>query len=215
MPRQGDDGRTLGESREEPRHASEDLTNLARAALAGSSADLDRFISACWQYAYDAATWLKRQHQGAEDSAQDAAMAVLRLLRADPPELDPETVGAFVRVVVLRSARAAAQRRLREADAVTNVVNVRELADPAVAVETAEWAHALRAVVDALPPPLGRLIGLRHGEDLSTREIARQLRVSHMTVARLLREAEDMLRRRLRGLDGPGGRATPTDESRP
>lgn len=104
------------------RPTAEDLTRLARAALAGSIDDRDRFLEACSQYAYDAARRLKRQHHGAEDSAQDTAMAVLRLFRAYPAELQPDTVGAFVRVVVLRSARATAERRAHEAGAAAQMV---------------------------------------------------------------------------------------------
>lgn len=140
-----------------PPHASrhltsKDLTGLARAALMGSSDDHDRLLNACWQYAYDAAIRFGRKHHGAEDTAQNAAMAVCELLKGRAAALTPDTVGGFVRVHVLRSAHAAAQRRLREASAAGHADPTREEPDSALKVETAEWAHVVRDVVDALPP---------------------------------------------------------------
>jgi RNA polymerase sigma factor (sigma-70 family) len=186
-------------SRGSQHQTSSDLTNLARAALEGSTDDGGAFLKACWQYAYDAAIRFGRKHHGAEDSAQEALMAVDRLLKLEPPELDPESVGALVRTVVLRHVNEVARRRLLEAKAIQEAsAPRREAPDAPREVETEEWARPVRAAIETLPQPLRRLIELRHWDGLSTREIAREVGSSHTSIVRLLREAEDTLRAALR-----------------
>jgi len=180
---------------------SEILTQLARAAVKGSNDDRDRFVEACWHYAYDAARRAGRKHHGAEDSAQDAAMAVSNLLERNA--LKPETVGGLIGTLVLRNAYAAARQRLREATIEDQAVPAREAPDTAVAVETAEWAQRVIDAVDALPEPLRRLVALRHWDGRSLDEIARLLGTSRRTISRQLRDAEAALRHALRGLGGP------------
>jgi len=195
---------------------AQELTNLARAALVGSSDDRGRFLDACLQYAYAAAIRFGRKHHGAEDSAQEAAIAIERLLATQPPVLMPDTIGALISVVVLRSVRAAAWRRAREANAAAQTITARHQApDPALEVETAEWAGRVLNAVDKLPQLLHRIVHLRYWDDLSTREIARELGTSHMTIVRLLKEAEHTLRAELQELDGASderGDTTPADE---
>jgi len=181
--------------------APSDLTLLAQAALGGSSDDRDRFVEACWRYAYAAAIRFRRTHQGAEDSAQDAALAVSGLLDRKPPELKPESVSAFISVVVLRGAHAAAKRQLREASVAGHAAPAREAADSALEVATTEWARRVRDAVSRLPERLRRVVELEYWGDLSTREIARELGRSQSSVMRLLREAETALGDELRGLD--------------
>jgi RNA polymerase sigma factor (sigma-70 family) len=181
--------------------SAESLTQLARAALTGSTADHDAFLGACWQYAYAAAMRLRRKHQGAEDSAQDAAKAVWDLLKRNPPALKPETVGGLVGVVVLRRAHAAARLRLREASAGDQAATACEAPDTALEAETAEWTRRVRDAVVSLQQPLRRLVELEYWGDLSTREIARETGMSQSSIIRRLAEAEAALKSRLRGLD--------------
>jgi RNA polymerase sigma factor (sigma-70 family) len=198
--------------------APSDLTLLAQAALTGSSDARDRFLVACRQYAYAAAIRFGRKHNGAEDSAQDAVIAVHGLLKTTPPDLKPQTVGALVSVLVLRSARAVAARRARGASTSAQIATAREAPDPAVEVETAEWASAVRDVVEDLPQLLRRLIDLRYGEDLSTREIAQVVGASQRTIIRLLPEAEAAVKGKLRGLDrgdDEGGDTNPRARGHP
>jgi len=180
---------------------SQDLTGLARAALVGSSDDRDRFLNACRQYAFAAAIRFGRRHHGAEDSAQEAVVVVYRLLKLKPPELDPETVGALVHVVVLRHVNRAACSRRLDIKAVRELSAARrEAPDVAREIETEELGHQVRAAIETLPQRLRAVIHLRHGEDLSTREIAGEVGRSQRSIIRLLREAEIALKDKLRRL---------------
>jgi RNA polymerase sigma factor (sigma-70 family) len=178
---------------------SQDLTGLARAALGGSSDDRDRFLKACWQYAYAVAIWFGRKHQGAEDSAQNAALAVNGLF--DTKTIKAEAVGGLIRVLVLRHVYGAAQRRLREATVAGHQAPASEEPDSAIEVETAEWARRVLDAVDKLPQPLQRVIRLRYWDGMSTRGIALELGVPQTSIMRLLGEAEAALKSALRGLD--------------
>ena len=195
-----------GPSPRGPRHrdadGSDDLANLARAALVGSTDGRDGFRHACWQYAYAAAIRFGSKHHGAEDSAQDAAIVVDRLLDARPPAIKPETVAALISIVVLRSVRATAQRRIRETNVAEPTVTAHDTAGCHLEMETAERARSVLDAVDKLPQLLRRMVNLRYWDDLSSRAIARQLGTSHTSIVRLLRKAEDILRVELREFDG-------------
>lgn len=165
---------------------SEQLTLLARLALAGSTDN--RFLNACWERAYAAARRFGREHHGAEDSAQEAVIVVYRLLTLEPPQLDPHTVGALLRIVVRRHVNEVARRRIVEAAALRSLPTTRRGAhDPA---ETEEWASRIRATIETLPHQLRLLIKLRHWDDMSTRKIAHTIRTSETSVRRLLTQAE-------------------------
>jgi RNA polymerase sigma factor (sigma-70 family) len=178
-----------------------DLSLLARAALTGSNEDRDTFLKACWRYAYAAAKRLGRRHDGAEDGAQDAVLVVRALLEAKPPALAPDSIAGFVSVVVLRNVRLAARRRAREASAAGQTAPARRAPDPALGAETAEWARRVRAAVATLQQPLRRLVELRYWDELSTREIAREVARSQRSVIRLLKDAEILVKSRLRRHD--------------
>jgi RNA polymerase sigma factor (sigma-70 family) len=190
--------------------APSDLTLLAQAARAGSSDDLDSFVKACWQDAYGAAIRFECKHHGAEDSAQEAAIVVYRLLKLKPPKLDPESVGALVRTVVLRHVQQGRTRLLLEAKAMQLALPRREALAAAREVETEEWARRVHAAIATLAQPLRRLIELRHWDGMSTRAVAREVRMSETSIRRLLAEAEAAIEHELRRLAGTeGDAATP------
>jgi len=175
-----------------------DLPRLARGALKGAPSAQARFLEACRRHACQVAVRIGGTHFEAEDCAQDALVAVHGLLNALPPRLRPDTVGAFVAVVVRRALRAMVRRRTREALAVRRTSGRSEVPDTRRSVELEELTLLVRAAVARLEQPLRRVVALRYWDDLSCREIARAIGTSHTSVIRLLRTAETALRTEVR-----------------
>ncbi len=61
-----------------------------------------------------------------------------------------------------------------------------------------ELSNAILEAVEAMPPVLGKIFGLRHYGNLSIREIARQMSMSEGQASTLLLQADQLLYRRLR-----------------
>jgi len=180
-----------------------DLTLLAQAALAGSADDRNRFLDACRRYAYAVAIRFKCGHHGAEDSAQDAVIVVSRLLEMKPPKLAPDSIGALVRMVVLRSVHEAARRRLCETTRPAPAP--REAPAAASEAETAEWARRVKKAIARLPPQPRRLVELRYWDGMSCEQIAHEVGKARRSIARWLKQAEAELRSNLlRDLDERG-----------
>jgi RNA polymerase sigma-70 factor (ECF subfamily) len=159
---------------------------LVEAAARGGQADIERLIEAAWPDAYRLARSVLGDASAAQDVAQEACVALYRSI-AGLRSADAFRVW-FYRIVVREATDY--QRRRRRAESISGTVAETQ-ADPTDALDV--WR-----ALDRLPSSLRKVVVLHYFEDLSSREIARILRIPDGTVRFRLMVA----RRRLRPLLG-------------
>ncbi len=141
----------------------------------------------------------------AEDLVQEA---FIRFHRARHRIRDPDAAAAYLRSIVLNLCRDHNRRGLmsrrhlvaRPADPAPVAVDVQVLDR----VTASRDAQRVVAALQALPRRQRDCLVLRYHLDLSEREIARTLGISHNTVKTHVRRAMDTLRQRLGGGDDDG-----------
>jgi RNA polymerase sigma-70 factor (ECF subfamily) len=152
-----------------------------------------RHTALVWQTAYR----LLNDYEDADDCVQETFLTALRLARREPVVSWP----ALLARLATRRALDRLRQRIREAarhesrgpwPAVASAD-----AGPDEKAEAAELAHRLRRALAKLPAKQAEVVCLRSLNDLSYREIARQLDIKTADVGRILYRARARLREML------------------
>jgi len=163
---------------------------------------VSRHTALVWRTAYR----LLDDYHDADDCVQETFLAALAVARRQPVE---NWGGLLVRLST-RRALDRLRQRLRNAARCENPIAwsavVSAEAGPEQQAQAAELSDRLRTALAELPPQQAEVVCLRSLNELSYREIARELDVNTAAVGRLLYRA----RARLRQLLGP---AVPEEET--
>lgn len=155
--------------------------HLVDAARRGAADQIDRLIEAIWPDAYRLALAVVGDPAGAQDVAQDACISVYRTIGS---LRDAAAFRAWLYRIVVREASAHKRRRPKIADA----------CEGAIEPQDTEGTLDVWRALDTLPATLREVVVLRYFEDLSSREIARILRIPSATVRFRLMVARERLR---------------------
>jgi RNA polymerase sigma factor (sigma-70 family) len=128
-------------------------------------------------------------HEDAEDLLQEALMVMVRRW-GDIDDPDAFLLGVVRRLILNMLRRRRSRREVNVEEAVLAAV---PSADSAAA--QAECRHDVETLLAALPERGGRIVEMRYGEELSSREIADQLSYSVGSVRKLATRHLGRLRR--------------------
>jgi RNA polymerase sigma-70 factor (ECF subfamily) len=194
---------------------------LVLAAVAGDPVSFDELVKRYRPAAQRTARGLVGDPDLAEDIVQQA---LLRAYRCLPQIAAPEAFGAWLRMVVVRTARREGQNAAKRRDRCTALDEAVLATCPSVSgqpeadVLGRRRDAALVEAVRALPEPYSETIELRFFDDLPLARIAGYQGVTIEGVKYRLRRALKLLREALAGelptnddsiADGPCTRATP------
>ncbi len=175
----------------------DDTADLVTAAVAGDRAALNTLLERSWGWAYRLAWQLLRDHEAAEEAAQEACARAVRSLGG----LRSGTAyRAWFHRLAARIAARSGSRIVR-----TEPIDRIDLAAYAPDVDA---ALDVNAAVDALSETLRVPVVLYYGFDLSSAEIAQALGIPDGTVRWRLAEARRRLRLELTGNTNDGSVAS-------
>jgi len=177
--------------------ARDDLRRLVEEASTGDDEAEARLLEIVRERALRHATRLGRK-TGAEDTAQNVVLIVIRILRSESETLNPATIGGLIATLARRDWKDERGRRERHATADLSPLNPSGEPDPADAAGRDETRARVRDAVARLPEEDRHLFELRHWAGLSHQEIARRLGMARKSVARWLRRVTVELHRYLR-----------------
>ncbi len=146
-----------------------------------------------WQTAYR----LLGNHADTADCFQDTFLAALELSRAQPVRNFP---GLLVRLATTRAIDRLRQRGRQQRYCVDNQDGAEAVGrgpDPAGHAQTQELAGRLREAIGRLPPQEASVFCLRYLNDMSYRQIARELKIGINVVGVALYRAKARLREAL------------------
>jgi RNA polymerase sigma-70 factor (ECF subfamily) len=173
---------------------------LVRAAQRGDEAALEALFAAFWPQCHRAAWLITRDHNAAEDIAQEGFLAAVAAL----DQFDrSRRLGPWLRTIVARRAidhaRARAVRREVQSGSPETAAAA---AEPGPEPEASRPSDRLLAALARLDHERRVVVVLRHLLDLSPRQIAEVLDVPVGTVNSRMRRALDQLRAEMEPRDG-------------
>jgi RNA polymerase sigma-70 factor (ECF subfamily) len=142
---------------------------------------------AVWQTAYR----LLRNHTDAADCFQDTFLAALEVASREPVR---NVGGLLVRLATTRAIDKLRRQKRREQRQAALPDSQRADADPLEQMQTSDLASQLQQAIGDLPPQEGRVFCLRYLNDMSYREIARELKIATTVVGVSLYRARAKLR---------------------
>lgn len=160
----------------------------------------EEHASAVWQTAYR----LLRNQADAADCFQEAFLAAF--------ELSQRQAVRNIRALLLHLATTRAidqlRRRMRQVrhEANDDVEPASARPGPDAEAQNLELAERLRDAIGQLPPQEAKVFCLRHFNDLSYREIARELTITSGAVGVLLHRAKAKLRQLLEAVEAEEAR---------
>lgn len=160
----------------------------------------EEHASAVWQAAYR----LLRNQADAADCFQEAFLAAFELSQRQPVR--------NIRALLLHLATTRAidqlRRRMRQVrhEANDDVEPASARPGPDAEAQNLELAERLRDAIGQLPPQEAKVFCLRHFNDLSYREIARELTITSGAVGVLLHRAKAKLRQLLEAVEAEEAR---------
>jgi len=149
-----------------------------------------------WRTAYR----LVGNHADAADCFQETFLAALELSRRQRVRNLP---GLLIRLATTRAIDRLRQRtrRDRQETGASGCERSADGADPLDQVETQDLACRLRAAIGQLPPQEAKVFCLRHLNEMSYRQIARELQIGVSAVGVSLHRAKTRLRELLTAAD--------------
>jgi len=142
---------------------------------------------AVWQTAYR----LLANHNDAADCFQETFLAAFEIACREPVRNIP---GLLVRLATTRAIDRLRQRTRLEQRRADSNERQRPEADPLDLAHTNELAAQLREHIGRLPPQEARVFCLRYLDDMSYRQIARELKIAISVVGVSLYRAKARLR---------------------
>ncbi|MEN6428396.1 MAG: sigma-70 family RNA polymerase sigma factor [Phycisphaerales bacterium] len=146
-----------------------------------------------WQTAYR----LLGNHEDASDCFQETFLAALEISRRQPVRNLP---GLLVRLATTRAIDRLRQRTRRDRHE-AGASGCERSADPLDQIETQDLACRLREAIGQLPPQEANVFCLRHLNEMSYRQIARELQIGVSAVGVSLHRTKTRLRELLTATD--------------
>jgi|GEM_PF-523224 len=171
------------------------IASLVERARAGDKAALTELARLHQGMAFSTACLMLKDFDLAKDAVQEAFIAAYYSL---PTLRDPESFGGWLRRIVVRCCCRNLRKRRPTAGSyeVRDTVPCGRPLQDRVVVQK-EQDRTLLLAVEALPEEQRSVVILHYLEDLSHREVARRLGVSHYTVNNRLHQARQKLRERM------------------
>ena len=190
---------------------SAEYAELVRAAAGGDRVALERLLTRAQEVALRFSFMACGHTEDAEDVMQDALLQTYRYVARIKR---PEAFRTWLFATVRNACRMKRRRRVDEprhhesleqgleaGDGESTPIDVEDYAmKPDEAAINAWLGTRLRAAMNALPPSHRVIVFLRAMEGLSTREVARVLRISEANVKTQLHRARVRLRKELEGV---------------
>lgn len=164
--------------------------------IINSSQSLVRRLPCCSQHFFPLAKRIVRDDDLAQDVLQ---ISWIKIFQAVNVSLGGPTACPWVATVVANSAKDIRRQQQRRKEVPLENTEIRATGqDLEVLAQERELLELLREMIVMLPDTYRRVIELRVQENLSTKQTARLLGISHSNVTTRLNRAVKMLERRIR-----------------